>query len=213
MGMMNDHDHAPGDQTDSLRRVQARHRAWVMVACWAVLACAEQKTSEAGIPPRAVADALHAVMEADRTTYAKQVVNRLQDEHHVIKATEHWQDEKTLPLPAQMFRMGSEEAGKKGARFSYSLLSLWPVNKKNAAKTPTEQRGLETVAKNPKQPFYEDETLGDRKFLTAVYPDVAVAPACVNCHNEHKDSPRKDFKLGDVLGAIVVRVPLDGRMM
>jgi hypothetical protein len=213
MGMMNNRYYAEGHPTDSSRRVQARHRSHLFVALLFVVGCGKQTSSEPGIPPRAVADALHAVMEADRTTYAKQVVNRLQDEHGVIKATEHWQDEKTLPLPAQMFRMGSEATGKKGARFSYSLLSLWPVNQKNAPKTDTERRGLEKVAKDPKQPFYEDETLGDRKFLTAVYPDVAVAPACIKCHNDHKDSPRKDFKLGDVLGAIVVRVPLDGRML
>jgi hypothetical protein len=179
----------------------------------AVLGCGKNTASEGGIPPRAVADALHAVMEADRTTYAKHVVSRLQDEHAVIKATEHWQDEKTLPLPAQMFRMGAEATGKKGARFSYALLSLWPVNKKNTPKTDTERQGLEAVQKNPKQNFYADETFGEQKFVTAVYADIAVAEACVNCHNQHKDSPRKDFKLGDVMGGIVIRVPVDGQML
>jgi hypothetical protein len=46
-----------------------------------------------------MADALHAVMEADRTVYAKEVVNRLQDQEKVIRATEHWKDDKALPLP------------------------------------------------------------------------------------------------------------------
>jgi hypothetical protein len=189
------------------------HRIFLTIALASMLGCGNQPKSEGGIPPRAVADALHAVMEADRTTYAKHVVGRLQDEHGVIKATEHWQDEKTLPLPAQMFRMGAEATAKKGVRFSYSLLSLWPVNKKNTAKTDAERRGLETVAKNPKQNFYADETLGEQKFVTAVYADIAVAEACVNCHNKHKDSPRQDFKLGDVMGGVVVRVPADGQMM
>jgi hypothetical protein len=188
-------------------------RGYSLIALVSMLGCGNEPKSEGGIPPRAVADALHAVMEADRTTYAKNVVGRLQDEHGIIKATEHWQDEKTLPLPAQMFRMGSEATSKKGARFSYSLLSLWPVNKKNTAKTEAERSGLTAVAKNPKQNFYADETLGERKFVTAVYPDIAVAQACVNCHNKHKDSPRQDFKLGDVMGGVVVRVPLDGQMM
>lgn len=187
--------------------------AYLITLVISALGCGNKPASEGGIPPRAVADALHAVMEADRTTYAKHVVSRLQDEHGVIKATEHWQDEKTLPLPAQMFRMGAEATGKKGARFSYALLSLWPVNKKNIAKTDTERRGLEAVSKTPKQNFYADETFGEQKFVTAVYPDIAVAEACINCHNKHKDSPRKDFKLGDVMGGIVIRVPADGKMM
>jgi hypothetical protein len=30
----------------------------------------------------------------------------------------------------------------------------------------------------------------------------------VSCHNDHKDTPRTDFKLGDVMGGVVIRVPL-----
>ena len=44
-----------------------------------------------------MADALHAVMESDRTVYAHQVVHRLQDEEQVILVSEHWQDDKALP--------------------------------------------------------------------------------------------------------------------
>ena len=189
------------------------HRVCWIVAFVPLLGCGNKPASEGGIPAREVADALHAVLEADRTTYAKHVVGRLQDEHNVIKATEHWKDEKTLPLPAQMFRMGAEATDKNGARFSYSLLSLWPINKKNTAKTEVERRGLDAVAKNPKQAFYADETFGEVKFVTAVYADVVVAEACAKCHNEHKDSPRKDFKLGDVLGGVVIRVPASGPLM
>ena len=37
-------------------------------------------------------DALHAVMESDRTVYTRMVVNRLQNEEKVIKASEHFKD-------------------------------------------------------------------------------------------------------------------------
>jgi hypothetical protein len=187
--------------------------------CLLVLAaagCEKKEQAEqagVGIPAQGVADAIHAVIEADRTTYAQKVVSRLQNEHNVVKATEHWQDEKTMPLPAQMLRMGAEATQKKGARFSYALLSPWPVNKKNTPATEAEKRGLDAVSKNPGQNFYAEETLGNSKYFTAVYADVAVAEACITCHNGHKDSPRKDFKLGDVMGGIVVRIPLDGKMM
>jgi hypothetical protein len=48
------------------------------------------------------------------------------------------------------------------------------------------------------------------KYFTAVYPDPAVAPVCVSCHNEHKDTPKTDFKLGDVMGGVVIRIPIEG---
>jgi hypothetical protein len=157
---------------------------------------------------RAVADAVHAVLEADRATYAEMVVERLQNQEKVIKATEHFKDEKTLPLPAQMFRMGSERAQKHGSPVHYALVSQWAINGQNSPKTAAETDGLQAVADTPKTPFYRTEKLGAKTYLTAVYADVAVAPACVSCHNEHRDSPKKDFKLGDVMGGVVVRVAL-----
>ncbi len=164
----------------------------------------------AGISPQTMADALHAVMAADRTVYTRVIVNRLSVQEKVIKASEHFEDEKALALPAQMFRFGAEMVAESGAPFSYSLQSLWPVNKQNAPKTEAEQTGLKFVAEKKGQNYYTEETLGGKKYFTAVYADTAVAPACVSCHNDHKDSPRTDFKLGDVMGGVVIRIPLDG---
>ena len=171
--------------------------------------CFEEQ-AKGGITAQEMADALHAVMESDRTIYTRLVVNRLQNEEKVIKASEHWKDDKALVLPAQMFRFGAEEVAKSKANFSYSLLSSWPVNKQNAPKTPVEKEGLEFIAKNPGKNFYADEKLGGKKYFTAVYPDYAVAQACITCHNDHKDTPKKDFKMGDVMGAVVIRIPVDG---
>lgn len=173
-----------------------------------VSACGESKT--AGVSYQTMADSLHMVMESDRTVYTKLIVNRLTKEEKVIKASEHWKDEKALVLPAQMFRFGAERVAEKGAPFSYSLLSLWPVNKQNKPKTEVEKTGLQFIAANPGKNYYGEEELGGAKFFTAVYPDVAVAPACISCHNEHKDSPRSDFKMGEVMGGVVIRIPVKG---
>ena len=171
------------------------------------LGCSQKST---GITPQQMTDALHAVMESDRTVYTKNVVNRLQNKENVIKASEHWEDDKALPLPAQMFRMGAEMVATKNAGFTYSLLSKWPVNKQNKASTEMETKGLDFVAdaKNKGKPFYGEEKLGDKTYFTAVYADTAVVEACITCHNGHKDSPRRDFQLGDVMGGVVIRVPL-----
>jgi hypothetical protein len=178
----------------------------VLVAVF-VGGCGDRSQPEA-ISPQTVADAVHAVVEADRAVYASVVVNRLQDEEKVIKASAHWKDDKALPLPSQMLRLGAEKAAKKDLGFTYALLSQWPVNKQNAPKTAAEKTGLQFVVENPGKNYYTEEELGGARFFTAVYPDVAVAPACVECHNHHQDSPRTDFKLGDVMGGVVVRVPL-----
>ncbi len=160
------------------------------------------------ITPRAMADSLHAVMNADRTVYTRLIVNRLQNEEKVIKASEHWKDDKALVLPAQMFRFGAEMVAEKNMPFSYSLQSVWPINKQNAPKTAAEKTGLQYVIDNKGENYYTEEMIGDQRYFTAVYPDNAVAPACVTCHNEHKDTPKTDFKLGDVMGGVVIRIPI-----
>jgi hypothetical protein len=170
--------------------------------------CSGDKEAPTGIAPQKFTDALFAVMEADRTVYTRKVVQRLANEEKVIKASEHWSDDKALPLPAQMFRFGSEAVAEKTDAFSYTLQSIWPINNQNSPKTQMERDGLQFLVDNPGKNFYGEETLGGVTYFTAVYPDVAVSPACVSCHNEHRDTPRNDFKIGDVMGGVVIRVPL-----
>lgn len=177
-----------------------------------LVACDSKPSGESdpstGISPRIMADALFAVMASDRNVYANEVVYRLQDVDEVINASEHWQERKALPLPAQMFRMGAGMVAKTTDAFSYALLSKWPLNKESGPRSEVEAEGLEAVAENPSKPFYRRETVGDVEYFTAVYADVAVSPSCVTCHNAHPDSPRQDFKEGDVMGGVVIRIPL-----
>jgi hypothetical protein len=180
---------------------------WALTAS-ACVALAGAARAE-GVTYKQMADALHAVMESDRTVYTRNVVDRLQNDEKVIKASEHWKDDKALPLPSQMFRMGAEMVNAKNAGFTYSLASIWPINKQNVPKTPGEIAGLKAVAVRPSVPYYTEETLGKTRYFTAVYADRAISPACVTCHNQHRDSPRTDFKLGDVMGGVVLRIRME----
>jgi hypothetical protein len=193
--------------------IPATGAAVAMAVIIAVAGCGKAEitqTKAAGFSPQQMADALFTVMASDRGVYTKQVVQRLQNEDQVIKASEHWKDDKALPLPAQMFRMGAEAVSAKNAGFNYALLSLWPINKQNAPQTDVEKTGLKFIADSMgKTNYYAEETLGGKKYFTAVYADVAVSPACVKCHNNHEDSPRADFKLNDVMGGVVIRIPTE----
>lgn len=172
-------------------------------------------SDDAKVSVKAMADALHLVMDSDRAVYTRKIVNRLAAKEKVIKASEHFDDEKALVLPAQMFRFGAEMVAERAEKnpdvnFSYSLQSLWPVNKQNAPKTEAEKTGLQYVVDNKGENYYTTEELGGQKYFTAVYADTAVAPVCASCHNDHADSPRRDFKIGDVMGGVVIRIPVDG---
>jgi hypothetical protein len=154
-----------------------------------------------------MADSLHAVIAADREVYAQLIVQRLHAEDQRLPATDNWREAHGLPVPAQMLRAAAQSIQKNGAEFSYTLRSLWPINQNNGPQTQAEQTGLEFVAKHPGENYYTEEPLGGRIYFTAVYADRATLPSCVDCHNQDARSPRHDFKLNDVMGAIVVRVP------
>ena len=101
-----------------------------------------------GISARRAADFVHSVIEAGRTTSSQAVVDRL-GKSDSLKTTEHWKQENTLPLPAQFLMMSSRMSNQRGIGMRYRLMSLWPINPKNAPPSQTEKRGLEQVAQNP----------------------------------------------------------------
>jgi hypothetical protein len=173
----------------------------------AVIGCQRADSREAAtIPASLAADYIHKVIAADRATYATQVVQRLQDEERVITADEHFKENKALPLPAQMLRMGAQRASESGG-LRYSLISKWAINKTNLPRTDFERHGLEAVAAQPDRAFKEYQDVKGVRYFMAIYADKAVSPACVNCHNHHSESPRHDFHEGDVMGGIVIAFP------
>jgi hypothetical protein len=175
-----------------------------------LVSCGGGEQQAAGIDPKVHTDALFSVMKASRTNYTKLIVGRLGPAGaDAILPKEEWKDlDNGAPLPAQMFRENAEAVRELTDDFTYSLQSLWPINSQNAPKSEMEKEGLQYVADNPGENFYGTEKLGDTEYFTAVYADVAVAAPCVDCHNDHKDTPRSDFKLGDVMGGVVIRVPM-----
>lgn len=158
---------------------------------------------------RKMADSLHAVIAADRQAYAEWVVQRQDSGQTRTEVREDWREAHGLPVHAQLFRHAAQTIQRKGAEFSYTLRSLHPINPSHGPQTQVEQTGLEAVEKQPDQAFYTEEELGGRSYFTAIYADRATLPSCVGCHNTHPRSTKKDFKQGDVMGAIVVRVPLE----
>ncbi len=179
---------------------------------WAVLA-AENAADKAhklqSVSIRKMADSLHAVIAADRQAYVELLGRQLEADAPGLRATANQQARQGLPGHARMLRQAAASIQQKGAEFSYTLRSLWPIDPSNGPQTQVEEAGLQALVQHPEQPFYSEEELGGRSYFTAIYADRATLRACVDCHNRHPRSPRADFKDGEVMGAIVVRVPLE----
>lgn len=177
--------------------------------CWGSSALsAKEHPGLPGIPPEKVAAYVYAVIKADRTIYTTEIVNRLQ-EKGVTTASEHWEQENALMLPAQFLHHSGKLAAENGSGIRYRLISLWPIYRRNAPATDLERRALESLGKNPDLPITGIVTSGRKQFFQAIYPDLAISPACISCHNGHRLSPKRDFKLNDVMGGVAITIPLE----
>lgn len=214
-----------------IKRIKTKAIALISLAlavCLTAVACAgggsqqaqtSTETASAGVPPEQVVDYIHTVLLADRTAYTKHVVNRLQtlegkanDNGEVpAEATEAWQEAAGVPLPAQMFRLGSEIASENGV-FTYNLISPWYINDSHAPKSEFEQTAMQQVIETG-EPYKGYQEVGGQTYFSALYPDNAVAEACVTCHNTHpvhlERYPDKQFEMNEVMGGIVINLPID----
>lgn len=214
-------------KTSWIQRIRARTMALFALAaaiCFAAVACGGGGATTAtatgpSIAPDLVADYIHTVLAADRTAYTKHVVNRVKTLEGKekdtgvldVESTEGWQQTDGIPLPAQMFRLGSEIANESGF-FTYNLISPWYINDSHGPKTDFEQEALDATVDNG-DPYKGYQEVGGQAYFSALYPDKAVAEACVTCHNTHpvhlERYPEKIFELDDVMGGVIINIPVD----
>lgn len=164
------------------------------------------KESAGSVPLETVVDYIHSVLSADRTFYTVHVVERMQ-RRGVIQSSEKWRSESALPLPAQFFQESSSLAELTGSKVRYRLISLNPINAQNAPRNEFERKALEAVMANPEQPYKGLVKEEGNRFFQAVYADQAVSQSCVTCHNADPRSEKRDYKLNDVLGGVLISIP------
>lgn len=179
----------------------------VAVTYWILaLFIAESQKPEL-LRPEKVTSFLHAVIEANRANYTQNVVDKMHRQG-VVEAVEHWKEERGLPLPAQFLLESGRLAAQKDLKFSFRLASLTPIYVWNGPNSEFERLGLEALNKNSDKPFTGFIQQSGNRYFQAIYADRAVSESCVSCHNSHANSPRRDYKLNDVMGGIIITIPL-----
>ncbi|MCA9213454.1 MAG: DUF3365 domain-containing protein [Planctomycetales bacterium] len=160
---------------------------------------------------------------ATRAVYAEQVVGGLKPHGVGFSATPN---DGEAPLPATFISSISNQLQKGQGRDSiqFALRSGWNINKGQGIRSAFETRGWENLLAQEKagaqsgsyEPYWERETTNDGEIIRVMTPDIASAQSCVGCHNaleqtadvrSLRNGPIKQFKRGDLMGAIVTTVP------
>jgi hypothetical protein len=174
---------------------------------WVFSAASKETDPPKGISPQIVADYLHDVVEAERTFYTTEVVERLQT-RGVVSASENWKETGDLPLPAQFLLETGWLVAEQPSGIRFRLISSWAINKRNSPTTEFQRTALTKILVNTDRPYAGVTTEGKARVFQALYPDKALSQRCADCHNVHPKSPKRDFKAGDVMGGILITIPL-----
>jgi len=140
---------------------------------------------------------------AVRELYAKEIVGAGQKVG--LRFDEQWEQIKidAGPLPALFLRLTSKSLARSSVKLGLFLGSDNPINKSNRFSGP-QADALEAMRRDREpRTFF----MNDVKLYTGMFPDFAVATACVDCHNKHPDSPKHNWKLGDLMGATTWTLP------
>jgi hypothetical protein len=174
---------------------------------WGISAASKETDPPKGISPQIVADYIHSVVEAERTFYTTEVVERMQT-RGIAFTSEDWKETGDLPLPAQFLLETGRLIDKQPNGIRFRLISSWPINKKNGPATEFERTALTKILVNSDRPYAGVTTDGRTRVFQALYPDKAFSQRCADCHNVHEKSPKRDFKEGDVMGGVLITIPL-----
>src|SRR5215207_1341349 len=115
-----------------------------------------------------------------------------------------------IPIPATLsIELGKRISAQDGS-VKYRFVSDMPFKGREPHQLDGfEKEALARLKANPEQPVVEvSGSLFDKNVRTAA--PVVMGPGCVTCHNAHPDSPKTDWKVGDVRGIqeISVRQPI-----
>ncbi len=115
-----------------------------------------------------------------------------------------------LPLPATLtidlgHYLSRQEGGQTVALYSEQPFP-WRVAERTLDDFQTE--ALAHLRAKPDQPFVRQAMVNGVAVLRYAQADVMLA-TCVACHNSYPESPSKNWKVGDVRGALEVNVPIN----
>lgn len=143
-----------------------------------------------------------------RTLYTAEVVERVRA--HGIDVTHDYRErEATIPLPATLSILLGNRLDEE-TETTVRLYSDYPFPRRASVGGPRdefERHALIALNTQPEEPYFRFEDHEDGIVLRYAIAD-RMRRGCVDCHNSHPQSPKTDWKKGDVRGVLSIVKPL-----
>ena len=120
----------------------------------------------------------------------------------------------TIPLPATLSMLLGKRLGEHIPGAKTRLYSPYPFPWRAAEGGLHDdfgQAAWQALNQQPEQAYSRIVSSDGRLALRYATAD-RMREACVNCHNSHPDSPKRDWRVGEVRGILEVELPLDSAL-
>jgi len=158
---------------------------------------------------------VNSIISSVRDYYANNVVARVLASPGTTKVVHNYKDVPgAIPIPATLSLELGKVISEQQVAIKYRFVSDYPFkNRASHALDDFEKGSLASLRQNSNQHLVQvsSSLLSDGVRLIA---PVTMVQACVTCHNSHPESPKTDWKVGDVRGIqeVAIAQPISGNI-
>lgn len=142
-----------------------------------------------------------------RDYYSSAVAAKVRDSKDLKTSHLHMTDPKLVPIPATFILDMSDRLKDQGTKLSFVSPFPFP-NRADRQMDSFQQEAWAALKDNPATPIIRRETQQGREVVRVALGDT-LGENCVACHNSHPNSPKRDWKVGDVRGIFEVTTIID----
>ena len=157
------------------------------------------------------ASVLVSTINQARTSYSQNAVAKLRSHPDISIESQYHQKQYAVPNPATFAIELGEAISAPEQGLILHTFSNYPFTSRITSGGPQDDFQKLALAKlNSQSPVFERvEMIGDKNVLRHAEA-IFMEESCVDCHNYHPASPKKDWKVGDLRGAVDISIPLSG---
>ncbi len=202
--------------------VQPRHRlVWQMVLPFPLSVLATVAVIWL-LVPRMIADIateqavstsrdIAAQFKMIRDYYTENVVDKIVSEGTFKVSSDHKNDAKAIPLPVTMMHdLSALLADRDTAIKLYSKVPF--PNRADRQLDVFQREAWDFLVSNPQGSYARNEVRDGKHVVRVALADTMAVKACVDCHNGTAESPKKDWKLGDLRGVLEINSVIDTKL-
>ena len=151
---------------------------------------------------RRQASDLNSVISSVRSYYASNVVGRVLAHPGTTQVVHNYEAiPGAIPIPATLSLELGKVISQQQHNIAYRFVSDFPFKDRAPHQLDDfEQSSLHSLREKPGQKNIVEATSSAFRDRVRLIAPIVMGPACVSCHNTHPDSPKRDWKVGDVRG-------------